>query len=372
MKTFLRLIKLIKDNVIYYSIGLIVILILISVVLQTYNRNIIIENNRVATIVEGLKLYTREVLNSLQSADLGIRGYALTKKKQLLDPFVSAKTGYKSNLDTIRQSMKHLEMRNIGDLDKVEKAFADYFVFLNIMLQAIEKDDMDTFRKLLDEDRGFTVWQIYDKSARDIYAQCSSLTHNINQQYLRAVNSIAIIEIILFVLGIPTLLNIFFKLRKDEKNRRNIIQKLEEYNRRYVFDPGTALNYKNSVHVLEDSMNNIKRASDLIKQISIGNYNANWQGLNEENKELNTENLAGSLQNLREQMKINKEENEKRVWANEGLNIFTDILKKDYANPKVLYQDILSNLIKFLKLQQGALFIVSQTKKEENILIPLM
>ena len=60
-----------------------------------------------------------------------------------------------------------------------------------------------------------------------------------------------------------------------------------------------------------------------------------------------------------------KAEEELRNWATEGIAKFGDILRKDQNNMKSLGYNIMSNLIDYLKVNQGALFVINNDNEED-------
>jgi transcriptional regulator with GAF, ATPase, and Fis domain len=136
-----------------------------------------------------------------------------------------------------------------------------------------------------------------------------------------------------------------------------LINNLQENNQRYLFNPGKAAQQDQEKHVLEYSIENLKKAADFINQISEGNYQVDWQELNEENRSLNKDNLVGKLIGMREQMKKVKQEDEKRLWTTEGINQFSENIRKhQHSLQDLCYQSVVF-LVKYLRAQQGGLFI---------------
>lgn len=60
-----------------------------------------------------------------------------------------------------------------------------------------------------------------------------------------------------------------------------------------------------------------------------------------------------------------KEEEDLRNWATEGIAKFGEILRKDLDNMKSLGYNIMSNLIDYLKVNQGALFVINNDDEND-------
>ncbi len=95
--------------------------------------------------------------------------------------------------------------------------------------------------------------------------------------------------------------------------------------------------------------------------------------LNEDLELLSDEDILGkSLMQMRDNLKKAHEEEEKRKeedkkhrWTNEGIAKFADILRQNNDNIKKLSFELMRNLINYLEVNQGALFVIEE--EEENV-----
>lgn len=75
--------------------------------------------------------------------------------------------------------------------------------------------------------------------------------------------------------------------------------------------------------------------------------------------------MRNNLKRAQEEEAIRKEDDDKRKWTNEGLALFSDVLRKNHENISTLAYEIIQNLINYLKANQGGLFIINDEQKDE-------
>ncbi len=102
--------------------------------------------------------------------------------------------------------------------------------------------------------------------------------------------------------------------------------------------------------------NILKNATDFTTKIGEGKLDANYEGL--ENDETNS--LANSLIKMRNQMQKSAIADRERNWVTEGLAKFADILRNNNDNIEELSYQIISNLVKYMEANQGALFVLTE------------
>lgn len=96
-------------------------------------------------------------------------------------------------------------------------------------------------------------------------------------------------------------------------------------------------------------------ATELIKGIEAGNLDE-VSGA-EESMDAGQNELANSIVSLRDQMKKIAKEEDQRRWTNEGLATFINILRSHDKDLEALSDEILSALVKYVKANQGALYL---------------
>jgi len=130
----------------------------------------------------------------------------------------------------------------------------------------------------------------------------------------------------------------------------------------------------NEVGEVASALNNmvrkIRSATDFIRNIEEGNLDISYkdtdavvsaQGLHLAPKQgdIKRDALATALINMRERMKSVAAEENERNWATRGLALFGEILQDYNEATETLAYEVVSNLVKYMDANQGALFLVN-------------
>jgi PAS domain S-box-containing protein len=170
------------------------------------------------------------------------------------------------------------------------------------------------------------------------------------------------------LLVIPLLFFLLVKLNRAKRNLLTWNSFVEDSNRRYIFDSTEQMDYSDSVEIKDRFLSNLRQVKNFIQNISHGNYKVDWIGFTEKNRSANAENIAASLIHLCDQLKFVKEQDEKRMWLTEGLNEFSDLIRKHQHEPGVLFDLVISNVVKYLDVKVGGLFTIAQKENETKVL----
>ncbi|MDJ1473518.1 GAF domain-containing protein [Xanthocytophaga flava] len=364
--------KIIKNNWLIVSFAAIVLLILVNIWITIRNNKVIEQNSQLEKHTEEVKLATQGILNgTVHTLDLGVRGYALTKDTNLLSPYKSALVKHEPLFRKIDSLLREQKYDKLDSLQIVKHEVDKYIQFMGEMVALAEKDSMAAFTKMLKQDKGYDVWVKYAAFEKPVFAFQDQIKYKAQQNYQTAMYQNILIQIILLIITLPTVYFIIYRLRKESKERRMLLLELENYNQNYFFHSRTqteqATEEISVKDILDNSIQNIRRASDFVKNIANGNYSVTWEGMTEAIREKNTTTLAGELLQMKEQMQQVKEEDQKRNWINEGLSYLGEILRKESDLTKISDR-VLAELIKYLNANQGALFILQDENPAKPVL----
>jgi putative methionine-R-sulfoxide reductase with GAF domain len=74
--------------------------------------------------------------------------------------------------------------------------------------------------------------------------------------------------------------------------------------------------------------------------------------------------MRKSLSKVSEERLLQKKKDDQRLWTNEGLAIFADLLRKEHGSIKDMCYEIISKLIKYINANQGYIFLKNSINKE--------
>lgn len=121
-----------------------------------------------------------------------------------------------------------------------------------------------------------------------------------------------------------------------------------------------------SLNVLVDGLN---RTALFAQEIGRGNLSVSHKLLGENDIiGASLEEMRSSLIKAKEAEEMRRVEEEKNHWANQGYAEFSGLLRQNGNNVKELSFSVVSNLVKYLGLVQGGMFILNETDQSDRYL----
>jgi CHASE3 domain sensor protein len=359
---------MIKRRAVVFSAGFVLLLVLTNEGILIYSNRVFKETSAIQAEATEVKNLTETIWDGVvRNVDLGVRGYALTKDEKLLIPFNDGKRSYNDLIKNLTIKLTDQNFPDKEELNQMKAAYTEYLGFMDHMAMLVTIDSMNMFQEELKKDKGLILWRAYEKFSKKVGVFEDARASVAAQRYKTANLEMSIIQILLGIIGTPTLIFMIYWFVRDEKKRMNLFLELEKNNRKYVFDPGKAVEINDEREVINNSIFNFQKAAAFISQISSGNFNVAWDDMDEKNKELNKNNLAGELIHMREKMKELKQDDAKRIWATEGIADFSQIIRTHQNDLKKMSEEAVSFIVKYLKAQQGALFILQENDNERYL-----
>ncbi|TRX52674.1 PAS domain S-box protein [Fulvivirga sp. M361] len=112
---------------------------------------------------------------------------------------------------------------------------------------------------------------------------------------------------------------------------------------------------------LKKLVKNIRNASGFAESVGEGKFDTDFQPASENDR------LGHALIKMRDKLQEVNHQDKKRNWATEGFAKFSDILRGDDGENQDIsgvYDDIIQNLVKYIGANQGGIFVLNTTDKE--------
>jgi hypothetical protein len=362
----MRVVDFVKKNIIIFSALLVMMLILSNGVIVIYNKSVLKETNLIKLQSDKVKADVASIWGDVvRSHDISVRGFVISKDEHFLAYLKQSIVTYKISSRAIDSILQIQKFQQASVTKEMFLGIDEFIIAQNDMVQFIQSGDSLKFMELFKQDPGLKAWNIYSKNSTIINNFENKLASEAISKYEKVNATTGILQVILVIVGIPTLFFMIFRIIKDKKERTSLFVELEQNNREYLFNPGNVLEIKNEKEVIQNSISNFKRAAQFINQISMGNYQVAWEGLDSKNENFNKTNLAGELIQMKQKMIALKAEDEKRNWTTEGLAQFSEVIRNHQHNLQNLCYEVLVFLTKYLNAQQGALFVLMDDNEED-------
>ena len=170
-----------------------------------------------------------------------------------------------------------------------------------------------------------------------------------------------ILFVVAIIISIITIRSLAFPINKT----KNILLTLSEGK----FPDSTLNEGKDEIgqmgRALNALINALKNISLFTSEIGKGNFESEFKALSDEDV------LGQSLLQMREELKKAKDEEDKRQdeikqrnWSSQGVALFSDILRQNNDDLETLSYEIISNMVQYTSSNQGGVFIVNDTDKD--------
>lgn len=357
--------KNIKENSIIFLIYAILLMIVTNGILDYYHRQTLAKHEAIAGEVEEAKNNMTYLLNALQNIDVGFRGYYIVPKEQLLSPYKGAKEQLKENFRNIERIMSNQGLA-VEEFKPVKDAYNNYISLIERLIEWRDEGRMADIENVINEDPGRDLWLIYDAFNKKFQPKQNEILAESETQISRAIMISSWVRLSMLIFGIPTLVIVAIRLNRAQKRRKELFLSLDESNRKYLFNSKEGQdNDKVEEHtIIQSLITNLQKAAEFISNIAKGNYEIQWEGLNENNKKENENNVVGELLKMRDQMVNVRQEDQKRMWTTEGISLFSEIVRQHQDNMEVLSDTLTSQIAKYLKANQVYLYFVSDEEDE--------
>jgi signal transduction histidine kinase len=231
------MISRLKGYLLYIVVSLVGFLMLGNIYLIYLNNHVISSNKEQQEVAERIKLNTLDVIRSLHLLDLAIRSYTFVKGDHFLN---AANNAISDNTLAISRLEDPLKSQNfpMAEFYQLKDSVNAYIKVARHMLDLISKGEHKQFVDILSKDPGYSVWQQHQAFSALVNEVEGDISDNARTRYEAALKNSYLLQILLFLITIPTLgytayftrRNLFVseQLRESEAEKTKI---LEDQNR---------------------------------------------------------------------------------------------------------------------------------------------
>lgn len=373
----MRKVKLKIGNKIFGGFLILIILFIVNASIIFYNGNLIDQvANRSSEIIrpseEAINDFILLVNQSKMLATNWVYLQSNTDDKEAL------KNQHQFEYPKLKQNLKQLMKSWKIDSQKVlmDSAFIQFEE-----LMKIEQDIMDELVTFENYEDPLTKLMAEDAIESQVIPLTTSIISNLKkvariQEELTAqsdadlkvaADQLRYITIILgVVIVILGLLSAFFMARSITLPINYIKNNLLKLGKGELVEDESRKFNNDEIGEMADAMDNLihgLRSTTLFAEnIGKGNYESEFSPLSEHDV------LGNALIDMRDNLSRVAEEDKKRNWSTEGLATFGDILRKNNDNIEKLCDDIIRNLVKYMRANQGGIYIIEGGENEEQYL----
>ncbi|HEY3403758.1 MAG TPA: GAF domain-containing protein [Ohtaekwangia sp.] len=368
----MKILEAIRRHALIVTAVVLLVLIVVNTTIAIFNHLALNKKDSVTAQTQVAIHETEQVWNQVvRNVDVGMRGYALLKGDSLssadelasmMRPMSDGIRDLPIIVNNLRKIAKEQNFSHPEAIDSIEIVAAKFIQQTQAMTRLIEQDQRGEFFSALRKDPGRDAWIGYARNADVIKAFENDLHEEATRSYEASNRLNLYFQLAVCAISFVTLSFMIYKINSDRKARRQLFVKLDTNNREFIFDPGNKVEGRiNENEVIDSSILTVKQATHFIGEVSDGNFSAEWKGMNAQNEKLNVSNLAGKLIQMRDRMKSIRAQEEVRNWLSEGLAKFSDVIRENQSSIEALSYNVLVYLVKYLKAQQGCLFVVRES-----------
>jgi len=365
MKDYIK--KLLQQQGLRLALVFVAMLVCLNAILVLYYRSVIIKDSDLSQQIREIRNGLSLLENNISLADVGVRAFIIKQNEQLLGPYIEARDGYIGNIDELESLLGQLDY----DIDKMAPARAaiiEYMQTCQLMVDLCATGKVEEAIAIFEEDRGDIAWLSFSPFIEDSKGFIDRIEGKSQTTFKNSINLILIVQLLLIFISLPILAFAYHKLLIDNQFRTRIFNLIENSNKEFLFNDGNVGNNQNEDIIIKKLITNLQKATHFINNISQGKFKIEWEGMTKELKELNKSNIAGELSMMRDQMQKDKKLDEIRIWANEGLSKFADLIRKYQNDLSQLSEELISNIVEYLGAQQGGLFFLSEDDHKNTFL----
>lgn len=353
-----------SENAIQIAIVFIALLILHNFVVALYSKQALKERNEFIKVSQVVLDQIDQIGTNVNLIDLGYRGYYLVPTEKFREPMEIARRQHQINMDSLQHYMGSLSYPHVDSIQIVDRWIQEYLQLAEQGVEYMDQGMPDQAVALFASDPGYDLWVKYAKVQASMRTFISDLEQESSIQYRYITQYAFLAQLLLVCLGSTVLVFVIYTLGKHKQSIQELFDRIKVSDRTFVFNSGKDEENENNEQVIDRMVGNLQHASEFIQNISRGNLDIKWKGMEKRNAALNKETLAGELANMRDQMISVKEDEGNRMWISEGISKISELIRKNQNDLQEMGDQLLSNVVKYMHANQAGLFFLNEDHSE--------
>lgn len=308
---------------------------------------------------EALQKYLRQA-ESIQ------RAYVITSETEYLENYQTAKKNVMSQVAELVPLIQQ-DDRYRAKLDTLGQFLQHRFEMLESFIRLKQLYGADSVKATMIAGNGSEVMATISRISKELQGQTAEELTQSEKDQASSSRIVMGLEIFIIVFSILAFGAALLGLLRELKYRNQLLENLDQQTRELFLDDGKRGADVDREGLFARLIQNMKSATHFITQIGEGHLDVDFEGITPENAIHNQTNLAGSLISMRDRLKTINLEEQNRKWVAEELADMAQILRANDQNIEQLCENILVRIIRSLKANQGAIYLLEK-EGEESLL----
>ena len=356
-----------SENIIQIGIIIVCLLIVHNFVVALISQKALEERNEFIRERQSLISSIDQISTNVNLIDLGFRGYYLVPQENFKNPLEIAREQHKANMDTLLLKMNNLGYAHIDSLNMVDDWIGEYFALADQGVEFIRKGQGQEAVALFAGDPGYDLWDKYSKVQNSMRSHLNDLEAESISSYENITSYAFFSQLLLVCLGGSVMGVVMYRLIRSRRDIQELFERIRKSNREYVFHNGNNEDGRNNEAIIERMVQNLRHAAEFIQNITRGNLDVEWKGMDSSNRALNEQTLAGELISMRDQMVKVKEDEGNRIWISEGISTLSEVIRKNQDDMQEMSDKLIARIVKYTGANQGGLFFLDDSEEEEML-----
>lgn len=356
----LKLLSIVAINIIFFFI--IAFSVITSINTQNDNRDEILLNGKALSYFKDADMMhdaIRADVFKLLFIDKTNQGLVQSVTKDYREHSAS----FTENINAI-ESINELPIEIKNQLSNVKPALLNFLAFSNEMMILGEKND--SISKNLLDSKSKEFQSIFDQLALENGALSETILKSSEEVRVKAEESSKRLRwLIISIILISILLSLFLSILISNKLQKSVLITRDTLNE---LSHGNLPN-ENTVHskdeigqmmqALSVLTSNLKNVKSFAEEVGKGAFDSDVSVFNNEGH------LGIALDGMRKSLSNVAQDDIKRNWATNGVAEIGDILRANNKDLTILYDNVISFIVRYLKANQGGLFLLNDEVKTD-------